>query len=82
VNPGDTGGELGDLLLEIRALLAGAAPLLVDTAAQAEADGVDLRLGTEPSDVIAAFRLPELPPVDRDGADRTTAFEVIAGGAA
>jgi methionyl-tRNA synthetase len=82
VNPGDTGGGLGDLLLEIRALLAGAAPLLVDTAAQAEADGVDLRLGTEPSDVIPAFRLPELPPVDHDAAARTTAFEVVAGGAA
>lgn len=65
----------GDLLLEIRTLLAGAAPILVDVAAQAAADGVDLRPDGEPPAAIAAFRLPKLP------AGRTTELTVVAGGA-
>jgi methionyl-tRNA synthetase len=72
--------ELGDLLLELRTLLAGAAPILVDAAARAEADGVDLRfdlrLDAEP-EAIDAFRLPTLPPV-RGAAE----LRLIAGGAA
>lgn len=51
--------ELGDLLAEVRALLAGAAPLLVDVAAVARAAGVDLDPGA-PDRSIAAFTLPPI----------------------
>jgi len=81
VDHGDADGEPGDLLLEIRTLLAGAAPILVDAAAQAAADGVDLRLDAEQSDAIEAFRLPKLPPADHSAAERTTELSVVAGGA-
>lgn len=70
VNRGEADAEPGDLLLELRTLLAGAAPILVDTAAQAAADGVDLRLDTDRTDAIKAFRLTALPPTHR-AAERT-----------
>lgn len=55
-----TDARLGDLLLEARTLLACAAPILIDVAAEAAADGVPLALA-EPLDVaIRPFRLPSL----------------------
>lgn len=50
----------GDLLLGTRTLLAWAAPILVDTAARAVADGVDLRLSAARPEKITPFRLPRL----------------------
>jgi methionyl-tRNA synthetase len=50
----------GDFLLGVRTLLAWAAPILVDTAARAAADGVDLGLSATRSEKIAPFRLPRL----------------------
>lgn len=76
------GAELGDLLLEVRTLLAGAAPILVDTAARAAADGVDLRLDTEEPDAIEMFRLPALPAVGQRATERTrpsTEISVVGG---
>lgn len=52
--------EPGDLLLEVRTLLACAAPILIDVAAEAEAAGVELTLGTG-AETIDAFLLPRLP---------------------
>jgi methionyl-tRNA synthetase len=56
------GGRLagGDLLLQVRTLLSGAAPILVDVAAEAEAAGVDLRLTGAAPETIAPFDLPRL----------------------
>ncbi len=68
VDPDDR--ALGDLLSELRTLLAGAAPILVDAAAHARADGVDLRLDAPGPDLIGAFELPRLPAADT--ARRTT----------
>jgi len=51
----------GDLLLEARTLLAGAAPILIDAAAAAAASGVDLSLTTEAPTSVPVFRLPRLP---------------------
>jgi methionyl-tRNA synthetase len=62
-----TGGHPGDLLLEVRTLLSWAAPILIDTAEQAAAAGVDLNLAG-PSDPVAAFELPRLPRVDAGAA--------------
>ena len=57
----------GDLLLEIRTLLACAAPILIDVATEAAAAGVDLSLVDAHAhpESIAAFRLPRLPDADR-----------------
>jgi methionyl-tRNA synthetase len=55
--------RLGDLLLEVRTLMACAAPILIDTAALARASGVDLRLGAELPAAVAAFELHPLPAV-------------------
>jgi methionyl-tRNA synthetase len=60
----------GDLLLQVRALLACAAPLLIDTAAEAVAAGVDLALDTAPPEEITPFTLPRLPDAARTGAAR------------
>jgi methionyl-tRNA synthetase len=57
----DGTARLGDLLLEIRALLACAAPILVDVAGQASAAGVELRISGEQPSRVAAFELPTLP---------------------
>ncbi|MFF8277414.1 class I tRNA ligase family protein [Streptomyces lateritius] len=62
---GDTAILPGDLLLEVRALLASAAPLLIDTAAEAERAGVDLALNTAQPEEIAPFALPTLPSLRR-----------------
>ena len=82
LEPGDLdsrAGQLGDLLLEIRALLAGAAPILVDVADRASAAGVELRLTCDQPATIAAFELPTVPTVPtgptgpmRPGADGST----------
>jgi methionyl-tRNA synthetase len=58
---GRNGTAGGDLLLAARAMLAGAAPMLIDTAARAAADGVDLTVTGDPPAAIEAFRLPPLP---------------------
>ncbi|WP_051789764.1 class I tRNA ligase family protein [Streptomyces sp. NRRL S-1022] len=68
---GDDPLVAGDLLLQVRALLACAAPLLVDTAAEAAAAGVELALNAEQPEKIAPFALPRLPLATRDGAGRT-----------
>jgi len=52
--------EPGDLLLEARTLLAGAAPILIDLAARAIAAGVELDLLGEPATEVPAFELPRL----------------------
>jgi methionyl-tRNA synthetase len=57
--PGDTG--LGDLLLGVRTLLAGSAPLLVDIAVQAAAQGIDLSPRQGRAEKVLPFRLPRLP---------------------
>jgi len=51
----------GDLVLEVRTLLAGAAPILVDAAKTATEHGVDLSFTAEPPTSIAVFELPRLP---------------------
>ncbi|MFJ2031732.1 class I tRNA ligase family protein [Streptosporangium sp. NPDC087985] len=52
--------EPGDLLLEVRTLLACAAPILIDVAAEAGERGVELTLETG-AETITAFHLPRLP---------------------
>ncbi|GGL14375.1 class I tRNA ligase family protein [Planomonospora parontospora] len=52
--------ETGDLLLEARTLLACAAPILIDVAAEAETRGVKLTLETG-AETVASFLLPRLP---------------------
>lgn len=69
--------QLGDLLLQTRMLLAGAAPMLVDIAGRARTAGVELNL-TEPADAgvgIDAFELPRLPDIG-------SAEETVLAGAA
>ncbi|MFJ2001912.1 class I tRNA ligase family protein [Streptomyces chartreusis] len=61
----------GDLLLQVRALLACAAPLLIDAAAEATAAGLDLALDAEQPEKITPFVLPRLPQAARAGAART-----------
>ncbi|MFD5860096.1 class I tRNA ligase family protein [Streptomyces chartreusis] len=61
----------GDLLLQVRALLACAAPLLIDAAAEATAAGVDLALDAEQPEKITPFALPRLPRAARAGTART-----------
>ncbi|WP_269436192.1 hypothetical protein [Saccharothrix sp. NRRL B-16348] len=51
----------GDLLLEARTLLACAAPILVDVAADVSAQGVDLAIGDDMPAEIRPFRFPSLP---------------------
>lgn len=68
---------LGDLLAELYALLAGAAPILVDVAAQVAAQGVDLRFDSPPAADIPPFIVPTLPAVARPAR-----LQLVAGGAA
>ena len=58
---GDAATAAGDLLLEVRTLLAFSAPILIDAADRACAAGVDLVPGATRRDAIGAFRLPRLP---------------------
>jgi methionyl-tRNA synthetase len=58
---GDGQVQPGDLLLEVRTLLAWAAPILIDVAERAAAAGVDLGLAAETPMAVAAFVLPRLP---------------------
>jgi methionyl-tRNA synthetase len=60
----------GDLLLASRTLLAGAAPILIDLAEQASADGLELGFGTPPPDTMPARTLPRLFPRAGDRAGR------------
>jgi len=53
--------RLGDLLLEVRTLLAYAAPILIDAADRATGAGVDLRLAATGADLVPVFDLPRLP---------------------
>jgi methionyl-tRNA synthetase len=56
---------LGDLLLQVRTLLAGAAPILIDAAAQAREAGVELGPADGQPDVVAPFQLHPLPSASR-----------------
>jgi len=56
-----TGPSLGDLLLLIKTFLAGAAPIMIDLTAAADAAGADLTVN---GDSIAPFRLPRLADVN------------------
>ncbi|MHA6757411.1 class I tRNA ligase family protein [Streptacidiphilus sp. PAMC 29251] len=51
---------LADLLLEVRTLLAGAAPILTEVTDRARSAGVDLALGAGAPTAIAPFALPRL----------------------
>ncbi|GAA4622763.1 class I tRNA ligase family protein [Actinoallomurus vinaceus] len=55
---------LGDLFLQVRALLACAAPILIDVAAEAADAGVDLGLTAAQPAEIDAFTLPRLRTAD------------------
>lgn len=55
--------SLGDLLIELRTVLAWSAPILIDVADRAMADGIDLDLGVDASGTIGAFRFPRLAAV-------------------
>ncbi|WP_433189646.1 class I tRNA ligase family protein [Actinoallomurus sp. CA-150999] len=55
---------LGDLFLQVRALLACAAPILIDVAAEAAEAGVDLGLAAAQPAEIGAFPLPRLRTAD------------------
>ncbi|HEX5120206.1 MAG TPA: class I tRNA ligase family protein [Pseudonocardiaceae bacterium] len=57
----------GDLLLEVRTLLAGAAPILIDTAERSVEAKVDLSLTDDAPATVATFALPRLPGVDATG---------------
>ncbi|MEU7913637.1 class I tRNA ligase family protein [Microbispora bryophytorum] len=77
----------GDLLAEVRVLLANAAPILVDVAARASAAGADLRIGGEQPTAIRPFPLPPLPSPDSDAdavpdADSAAGRRVAAGNTA
>ncbi|HEV3357696.1 MAG TPA: class I tRNA ligase family protein [Pseudonocardiaceae bacterium] len=77
VGTGPAPVRLGDLLLEVRTLLAGAAPILIDVAAAAT--GVDLRPAAGLPDAITAFELPRLPGLPRlRGADHAGAVRQFA----
>jgi methionyl-tRNA synthetase len=52
---------LGDLFLQTRALLAGAAPILIDVTDAARAAGVDVSLHAAPVDEITPFPVRRLP---------------------
>lgn len=57
----------GDLLLEVRTLVAGAAPILIDTAERAAEAKVDLSLADDAPATVASFALPRLPGADANG---------------
>ncbi|HET8642682.1 MAG TPA: class I tRNA ligase family protein [Pseudonocardiaceae bacterium] len=57
--------DRGDLLLEVRTLLAFAAPILVDVADQAAAAGVELDQAAAVPTAIVPFELPRLPESGR-----------------
>lgn len=59
----------GDVFLEVRALVAQTAPVLVDVAARLVDAGVDLDPGTAPAAAVLPFRLPRLAdPREREDA--------------
>lgn len=71
----DGPAEPGDLLLEVRALLAGASPILIGVAEQAAAAGVELDLTAIPAEQVPAFELPRL--ATRTEAPDSPAAELI-----
>ena len=75
--------EPGDLLLEARTVLAGAAPILIDLAQQASSAGVQLDLTAEPADEVPAFELPRLAsriePPDSPTAELLTRTPALDG---
>ncbi|TQM85447.1 methionyl-tRNA synthetase [Saccharothrix saharensis] len=58
---GEAPTQPGDLLLEARTLLACAAPIMVDVAADVAAQGVDLTISDDMPAEIRPFRFPSLP---------------------
>ncbi|MET1073841.1 MAG: class I tRNA ligase family protein, partial [Umezawaea sp.] len=64
----------GDLLLEIRTLLACVAPIMVEVTDALVAEGVDLRITGDQPDEIAPFRFPRLPNT-ADTPERTPALD-------
>jgi methionyl-tRNA synthetase len=78
----------GDLLLEVRTLLAYAAPILIDTADAARADGIDLGLSGSDATEVHPFELPKLPGLEpgpvsgdvRPGRHRHSQGEALSGG--
>ncbi|HET6208864.1 MAG TPA: class I tRNA ligase family protein [Jatrophihabitans sp.] len=74
----DSCREPGDLLLQARTLLACAAPILIDLADQASADGLELRLADQPTS-ITAFELPRLAYPSGAGQDSPTRSPALDG---
>jgi methionyl-tRNA synthetase len=74
----DSGQAPGDLLLQVRTLLACAAPILTDLAEQAGANGLDLSLADHPTS-IAAFELPRLAYPSGAGQDAPTRSPALDG---
>ena len=72
----DGPAELGDLLLEVRTLLAGAAPILIGLAEQAAAAGLELDLTAAPAEKLPAFELPRL--ASRIESPESPAAELLA----
>ena len=72
--------QLGDLLLELRTLLAWAAPILIDVAAELTAVGVDLGLSDGYPHAIPAFGFPRLPCTDGSAQHRLSATNQAATG--
>jgi methionyl-tRNA synthetase len=78
LDPGALRVRLGGLLVQVRALICGAAPILVDlTAEAARAGGFELRMSAEAFDVAETTAFP-LPRLSMRTADATSA----AGGGA
>lgn len=74
----DSGQAPGDLLLQVRTLLACAAPILTDLAEQASANGLELSLADHPTS-IAAFELPRLAYPSGAGQDAPTRSPALDG---
>lgn len=79
----DGPAEPGDLLLEVRTLLAGAAPILIGLAEQASAAGLELDLTAAPAEQVPAFELPRLAshhePLDNRTAELITRTPALDG---
>jgi methionyl-tRNA synthetase len=75
--------EPGDLLLEVRTLLAGAAPILTELAEQAAEARLELDLTAEPAELVPVFELPRLAsrlePLDSPTAELLTRTPALDG---
>ncbi|MFD1146679.1 class I tRNA ligase family protein [Saccharothrix hoggarensis] len=69
----------GDLLLEVRTLLACAAPILVDVADDLALQGVDLTIDDEMPQAVPVFRFPTLPAVTESTGSRGALDGVLGG---